>query len=633
MAPASIQEVNDKVDAVAVVGEYVRLEKRSGRFWGCCPFHQEKTPSFTVDPDRKMYYCFGCHQGGNIIKFIMEMDKASFPEAVELLAKKTGVELIYEGGNDYEGQKDTHKDDLYVLYDKLAGSFHYLLMEKPEYSHAKRYILERGVSEEILNRFRLGYAPGDRSWLFRFLSKKGYSPELLAVSGLFFADYPQSAFFYNRLMFPIADRQGRTVAFGGRLLSGDGPKYINSRESDVYKKGSTLFAIDLAMNEIRKTKTAYLAEGYMDVIALHQAGITNAVAPLGTAFTDDQARLLRRWADNICLVFDSDGAGQTATVKAILSCRKNGLNCSVAVPGQRLPESGEAGAPLKDPSGPPVLKDPADILKQFGPEILQNSVKCSINDFEYLINRARSLYDTSNSEGKARAVAFLFPYAAALDSEVSREACLAGIADFFGVERQAVFADYRRSRRNEAPAVSSGTAAGEAREKPLRMNDELYLLTAVLVNRWLYPRLRANLSIEELENSGAKELFIALEEWFRNRNTDEEDKSQAIPPDLLSRINGEALRNFVIEQGIKGAFSSNPGLLVQDSIRQIKIKRLERRQGEIVMELRKQKSGYGGPATSLSTSLSASPEDLLTEKVHIDAELLRLRRIARGAPH
>jgi DNA primase len=580
-----------------------------------------------------MYYCFGCHQGGNIIKFIMEMDKASFPEAVELLAKKTGVELIYEGGNDYEGQKDTHKDDLYVLYDKLAGSFHYLLMEKPEYSHAKRYILERGVSEEILNRFRLGYAPGDRSWLFRFLSKKGYSPELLAVSGLFFADYPQSAFFYNRLMFPIADRQGRTVAFGGRLLSGDGPKYINSRESDVYKKGSTLFAIDLAMNEIRKTKTAYLAEGYMDVIALHQAGITNAVAPLGTAFTDDQARLLRRWADNICLVFDSDGAGQTATVKAILSCRKNGLNCSVAVPGQRLPESGEAGAPLKDPSGPPVLKDPADILKQFGPEILQNSVKCSINDFEYLINRARSLYDTSNSEGKARAVAFLFPYAAALDSEVSREACLAGIADFFGVERQAVFADYRRSRRNEAPAVSSGTAAGEAREKPLRMNDELYLLTAVLVNRWLYPRLRANLSIEELENSGAKELFIALEEWFRNRNTDEEDKSQAIPPDLLSRINGEALRNFVIEQGIKGAFSSNPGLLVQDSIRQIKIKRLERRQGEIVMELRKQKSGYGGPATSLSTSLSASPEDLLTEKVHIDAELLRLRRIARGAPH
>jgi DNA primase len=606
------------------VGEYVRLEKRAGRYWGCCPFHQEKTPSFAVDPDRKMYYCFGCHQGGNIIKFVMEMDKASFPEAVELLAKKAGVELVYEGGNDYEGKRDTRKDDLYVLYDKLAGSFHYLLMEKSEYGHAKRYILERGITGEILDRFRLGYAPADRSWLFRFLSKKSYSPELLALSGLFSADHPQSAFFRDRLMFPIADRQGRTVAFGGRLLSGDGPKYINSRESGIYKKGSTLFAVDLAMDEIRRTKTAYLAEGYMDVIALHQAGITNAVAPLGTAFTDDQARLLKRWADKICLVFDADGAGQTAAVKAILSCRKNSLECSVVIPGRQLPENGEDGAPVKDP---------ADILKQFGQEILQKTIKCSINDFEYLINRARSLYDTGGSEGKARAVAFLFPYAAALDSEVSREACLADTADIFGVERQAVFADYRRGRQNEGSAFSPGAAAGEVREKPLRMNDELYLLTAVLVNRWLYSRLRSSLSIEELEDPGAKELFIALEEWFRNRNTDEEDKSQAIPPDLLSRINGDALRNFVIEQGVKGAFSSNPEFLVQDSIRQIKVKRLERRQGEIVMELRKRKTGHEGFNAPPQAFPAASPEDLLTEKVHIDAELHRLRGTARGDPY
>jgi DNA primase len=209
---------------------------------------------------------------------------------------------------------------------------------------------------------------------------------------------------------------------------------------------------------------------------------------------------------------------------------------------------------------------------------------------------------------------------------------LADIADLFGVERQAVFADYRRGPQNEVPAVLPGTTGGDVREKPLRMNDELYLLTAVLVNRWLYPKLRSSLSIEELENPGAKELFIVLEEWFRNRNTDGEDRSQAIPPDLLSRINGDALRNFVIEQGIKGAFSANPELLVQDGIRQIKIKRLERRQGEIVMELRKRKTGYEGFNASLSTSLSTSPEDFLTEKVHIDAELLRLRGTARRSP-
>jgi DNA primase len=494
----------------------------------------------------------------------------------------------------------------------LAGSFHFLLMEKPEYEHAKRYIFERGISEEMVARFRLGYAPGDRSWLFGFLSKKKYSPELLAVSGLFYADYPQSAFFHNRLMFPIADRQGRTVAFGGRILSGDGPKYINSRESDIYKKGGTLFAIDLAMSEIRRTRTVYIAEGYMDVIALHQAGITNAVAPLGTAFTDDQARLLKRWAERVCLVFDSDGAGQTATVKAILTCRKNGLDCSVVVPGGQLPGDGEG-----------ALKDPADILKQFGPEILQNSIKCCINDFGYLINRARSLYDTTGSEGKARAVAFLFPYAAALDSEVSREACLADTADAFGVERQAVFADFKRAAQRSRQDERSA----EDRTKPIRMNDELYLLTAVLVNQWLYPKLRASLSIEELEDPGAKELFIALEEWFRNKSTDEGELSRAIPPDLLSRINGEVLRNFVIEQGVNGAFSAHPETLVQDGIKQIKIKRLERRQGGIVMELRRQKTGIEGRNAPAPGPLpgTSSVEDLLNEKVHIDAELVRLR--------
>jgi DNA primase len=200
---------------------------------------------------------------------------------------------------------------------------------------------------------------------------------------------------------------------------------------------------------------------------------------------------------------------------------------------------------------------------------------------------------------------------------------LADIADAFGVERQAVFADFRRVAQrgwqNERPVVPAGTS-------PVRMNDELYLLTAVLLNHWLYPKLRSSLSIEELEDPGAKELFIALEEWFRNKNTDEGDVSRAIPPDLLSRINGEALRNFVTEQGVNGAFSSNPEALVRDSIRQIKIKRLERRQGEIVMELRKRKTGPEEFNMPVSGSLpAASIEDFLNEKVQIDTELLRLR--------
>ncbi|MDR3247141.1 MAG: DNA primase, partial [Treponema sp.] len=285
IAKSTIQEVNDKLDALAVVEDYIRLEKKGGRYWGRCPFHsagQERTPSFTVDPDRKMYYCFGCHQGGSVINFIMEMDKLSFPEAVETLARRFGVEIIREDGGVEEAdpEKTTRLDALIELYRGVSVSFHYFLTGNGEGSAAKRYIIARGISQEMIERFKLGYAPADRNWLFSFLTKKGFSESLLATSGLFSERYQKSSFFSDRLMFPIADRQGRVVAFGGRLLAGEGPKYLNSRETEIYHKGQTLFALDLALPEIRRTKEVYLAEGYMDVIALHQAGITNALAPL-----------------------------------------------------------------------------------------------------------------------------------------------------------------------------------------------------------------------------------------------------------------------------------------------------------------------------------------------------------------
>jgi DNA primase len=607
IAESTIQEVNDKLDAVAVAGDYVRLEKRGGRYWGLCPFHHEKTPSFTVDPDRKMYYCFGCHQGGGIINFVMEMDKLSFPEAVETLAKRTGVEIVYEntGGPQYDAGKNTRIEELAELYRRVEGSFHYLLTEKPEGAAAKDYIIARGINKEMIERFRLGYAPADRAWLFRFLSRKGYGNDFLASSGLF-SKNSRSAFFADRLIFPISDRQGRTVAFGGRLLSGDGPKYLNSAESELYKKRETLFAIDLALPEIRKTREAYLAEGYMDVIALHQGGIANAVAPLGTAFTDEQAKLLRRWAERIYLIFDADEAGQTAAVKAILSCRRNGLACAM-VNLRDIPEN-EGPGPGPETAPP---KDPADILLYCGIEALQKRVKCFINDFEYLVKRSKSLFDLSRVEGRAGAVAFLFPYVETLDSEVSREACIRDIGNAFGADPKAVAADYAR-RREPRREVSPEKTGG----KPVRMNGELFLLTAAAVNHELYPKLRPALSVEELDDPNAKELFIALEEWYRNGESGIDD--------LLSRIGSEALRDFVIKQGMTEAFSGRPEQLVSDGVKRLKRKRLERRRAEIVMKLRAADKDFPeGP----EDRRGSSTEDLLAEKVHIDAELRRFKEV------
>jgi DNA primase len=605
ISKATIQEVNDKLDAIAVVEDYVRLEKKGGRYWGLCPFHNEKTPSFTVDPDRKMYHCFGCGQGGGIIIFIMEMDKLSFPEAVETLARRLGIEIVYEstGGEGAYAPKDpeqnSRKEELAELYRRVAVSYHHFLTEKPEGAAALQYIQGRGISREMIDRFRLGYAPADRNWLYPFLQKKGYSGEFLAASGLFSDRYPRMSFFSHRLIFPIADRQGKTVAFGGRLLDGEGPKYINSRESDLYKKGQTLFALDLALPEIRKTKEVYLAEGYMDVIALHQAEITRAVAPLGTAFTDDQAKLLRRWVERLLLVFDSDEAGQNAAVKAILTCRRNGLSCAVVIPGL---EKNKGEAPVNSN----ILKDPADILKDFGPQTLKKSRECYINDFEYLVNRGRSLFDISSPEGKSRAVAFLFPYLETLDSDISRDDCFGAAADAFGVDRASVLNDYHRRRAGEQHSRQEVPQ----NETPIRMNDELFLLTLVSVNFHLYPQFRNAVEIKEIEYPAAKEIFIALEECFIH----EESGIDA----LLSRISSEALRNFVVEKGTSREFSGDPERLMAEGVRGLKRRKLQKKLAGIVSELRILRNA------DVFTADDRRVNDLVSEKMHIDAEIREL---------
>jgi DNA primase len=616
IAQSSIQEVLNHVDALAVVEEYTRLEKRGGRYWGRCPFHaggQEKTPSFTVDPEQKLYYCFGCHKGGGLIDFVMEMDKASYPDAIKSLARKSGVELVYEGGGeenneDWQAEK-SRKEQLYELYRRTAVSFSHFLLKKPEGKTALDYLLSRGISREMIARFHLGYSPSNRDWLYRFLQGKGYSAEFLDNSALFSAKFRGMAFFSDRLMFPIADRQGRVVAFGGRALPGavqsDGnepPKYLNTREIEIYKKGQILYALDLALPEIRRTKTVYIAEGYMDVIALHQAGISNAVAPCGTAFTDDQARLLRHWADAVVLVFDSDEAGQKAAMNGIITCRKNGLACSLIVPG-------DAEGALQDGS-----KDPADILCKLGAETLINSMKCVILDFGYLVARGKSLYDISLPQGKAQALAVLYPYFNALESKTERDDCIGAVSEEMRIDRAAVLAEYERWQRSgnntpKKPNLEEVSPAGPE----ISRNIERFLLTVVSVNTHLFPEFRAAVEIREIEDPLAKEIFLALEESLREG----ESGTDAV----LSRISSPALRNFIIEQGMspefKGDEKRDPRKLMEDGISRMKEKKFRRRQDEIGAELRRLERKSGAEA-------EGDLQELIAEKMFIDAEIRKL---------
>jgi DNA primase len=608
----TIQEINNRLDAIAIIEDYVRLEKKSGRWWGRCPFHaggQEKTPSFKVDPDLKTYHCFGCNKGGSIIGFVMEIENLTYPEALKNIAGKMGIEIVYEEGSGAETEDNSIKDELFELYARTIKTFQHFLNKKPEGQNALKYLSERGINREMIDCFRLGFAPADREFLFKFLKQKSYSEDFLGKSGLFSSRYKTISLFSGRLIFPITDRQGRIVAFGGRTLPGvmqnDGsepPKYINSPETEIYKKGQTLFAIDLAKTEMRKTKTAVLAEGYIDVIALHQAGIKNAVAPLGTAFTDEQASWLRRQVDNITLVFDNDEAGQKAAYKAILTCRKNGLSCSlVSIVDAIKTETGVFDE---------KIKDPADILLKFGVEILKKIINCAINDFEYLIS-----LETSKREGNiTRTAEFFFPYLDALDFEIERNDCITRLADTIRTERGALQKDYLLWKKSLTSRAAADKRENAYSAHTVRRNAELVLLTVVAVNMELYGEFRTAIEIKEIDDRDAKELFIALEECYQHGESGMDF--------LLARIKNDQLKNFIISHGDSPEFkggglnATDPRRLMEDGMSKIRKKKLRKRLEDIGRELR----NYERKADN-----NINIDDLLAEKKEIDSQIQQIK--------
>ena len=381
---STLSEIQNRLDLAEVIGEYVTLQRKGGRYWGLCPFHQEKSPSFTVTPEKGVYYCFGCHKGGGLFQFVMDVEKIEWRDAVELLAKKAGVE-IPQGDAGGEGAK---REALLELNKRVAGSFHWLLREGAQAEAARTYLESRGVSKEMVDSFQLGYAPPEREWLHRFLKQKSYSDEFLAQTGLFTqaSRGGMGTLFTNRVMFPIANARGETLAFGGRALGDVQPKYLNSPETAFFRKGENLFAIDKAAAAIRSAGAFVLVEGYMDVLAMHQAGIANCVAPLGTALTEPQVRLLKRYAQKGILVFDGDDAGQKASMRAIEMLERQDLIAQVVV----LPDG----------------QDPADFVQKGEAAKLRELLERPLDSFRYLTARALAARDLAEPGRQGRVPRF-----------------------------------------------------------------------------------------------------------------------------------------------------------------------------------------------------------------------------------
>lgn len=572
----------ENADMVSIIGEYTQLTRRgSGDFWGCCPFHNEKTASFHVDTSRNYYYCFGCSKGGNLINFIREAEHLSFKESVEFVARKSGIPIIYtDSASVSSGEEFKKKEKNIELYERCAVMFHYLLTESAKGEEALKYLKARGLTESTIKLFRLGFAPKDRMWLSAFLKSKGFTEEFLSNSGLFTKKNPKAAFFYNRIMFPIFDRYGKVVAFGGRTMEKDAektPKYLNTQDLPQYKKGATLYAFNFAKSAIREKRRAVLCEGYMDCISYHQSGVKEAVAPLGTALTEEQIRLFRPFSDTAFLSFDTDGAGMEAARKAMKLLRENEMAVKV----------------ISFTSS----KDPSEMMNKEGEKALLDAVKRAESDSDFLLCLLEKKYDFSTINGKTKAAGEFFNYIDTLKSVIEKDLLLEKLSEKLCLSKESVNNDYKNRFNIKREEVR------KAEEKKIRMNGEMRFMTALLAKLDECAPLLESVLKTNFSDENAALIKSALEESLKNKNI--------TLSSVLSYIRSNELVEFLNSKVFTEEFRDFNLQTMREALNELD-RRLDihKRLGEIKMQIKAVEERFPMRTDKL--------EELIKEKMELD---------------
>jgi len=568
-----IEEVRMNNDIVEIVAEYVHLKKKGRYFFGLCPFHNEKTPSFSVTPDLQIFNCFGCNKGGNVIHFIMSIENLDFVEAVKFLADRAGMEL--PGEEDSESAKEFKLKTEILNINKLVAQSYYNNLISDKGSYAREYLNKRKISYSIAKKFGLGYSfPGNI--LYKLLQEKGFSQEAIVKSGLVIKGKTGEYFdrFRNRLMFPIFDIRGNVIGFGGRSLDDSLPKYMNSPETLVYSKGRNLYALNIAKNF--KDKKLIIVEGYMDVITLHQNGIINSVASLGTALTENQGRLLKKYADEVIISFDADAAGQNAAMRS-LDLLTN-IGCKVKV--------------LSIPNG----KDPDDYVRENGPEAFKKLVDKSMNLVEYKISTIKKYIDTNNTEGKVEFVKKAAQILSVIDSPAELEIYIRKLSEQFEISIESLYAEVR-SRKNprkinkELRSFPKRQEVSDDRREIVSKDElsktvnndkkitysELILIAILCLDNSVFKLVKDKYKLDDFSDENKQIASMVYEKL--------EAKSRIVPVELLNLMNTDKAGEFarILEQECN--FDSSEKAAV-DIINRIYTIRLENRKQEILEKIR-----------------------------------------------
>ena len=510
-----IEEVRQKNDIVDVVSQYVRLTRRGSTYFGLCPFHNEKTPSFSVTPGKQMYYCFGCGAGGNVYNFIMEYENYTFGEALKHLADRAGVELPKIEYSREVREKAEQRAELLEI-NKQAAQYYYYQLRTEGGKTGYQYLSGRGLSEETMRKFGLGYSDKFGGGLYKFLKSKGYSDERLRESGLFNVDERHGMYdkFWNRVIFPIMDVNNRVIGFGGRVMGDGKPKYLNSPETKIFDKSRNLYGLNIA----RTTRKKYLilCEGYMDVISMHQAGFTNAVASLGTALTSGHASLLKRYTQEVLLLYDSDEAGIRAALRGIPILRDAGVNSRVVN--------------LKP------YKDPDEFIKNMGAEAFEERLGQASDSFMFRVSIAESEFSMDEPQGQNRFFERCAELLLELKDELERNLYIEAIVKKYRGQYGVSVEDLRKRVNTLAlkgtPAENRAqpkTSGGQNKKKKESASDQAQklMLTWLVTYPGIFDKVAQYLNAEDFIVPLYKEVAQML---FRQK----EEEGQVNPAKLLN---------------------------------------------------------------------------------------------------
>ncbi|MGM0437222.1 MAG: DNA primase [Bacillota bacterium] len=536
------EEVKDRIDIVDVITDYVDLKKSGKNYKGLCPFHQEKTPSFTVNPANQFYHCFGCGAGGDVFSFLMEIEHITFFESLKMAAERVGMELP----NQSERQKQVAnmRDKIFTINNLSARFYNYLLLEHEIGKKALEYLKNRNFSKEDINKFSLGFAPDKWTALYKFLNNKGFTKDDMVKAGLLIKKSEQKYYdrFRNRIIFPIFNSRGEVLAFGGRIVDDNinQPKYLNSPDTMVYDKSDNLYGLNWAKNQMRKSDNAIVMEGYTDVLTAHMNGINNAVASLGTSLTEKQAKMLKRYVSKVYIAYDSDTAGAKATLRGLEILKKEGLNLKVI----KLPED----------------TDPDDYLKSEGKDKFLELKEKALSLIEFKVDNIISNTEFENADDKVNITHKIVNVLAQIDDPIEREVYTKDIAQKVDLENDLLYQEVEKRRVEREKSKSKNKKRKLNKTKNNEKSPNTYkgineIEKKILKTYIDYPEYRSyikdNVQKDYFTNKETKEIWRKL---FTLKSNDKINK-------LFSELENEQIENLFMKLTVEEKSEINRPML------------------------------------------------------------------------